>query len=214
MALSNAVLCRRLSIVYRLIESDNELLPTFYELRNSGQRLPEDNSWDKAREPVDSKLFPHYHSEIHCAFLALENNVLGDYGDCGLVLKRSAIEARATTFEENPILFCERHRIIMGRDDLPHGYRAAWEDRHILAMAKLHPKFDSTKTKNEFPKILFSEPPEGIDPDFIEVHIYGSIHRKAIERVLAKMPTKKADRAIFETLKELLEKDGIPLEVI
>lgn len=211
---SKAVLCRPLSIICRLMKSENELINTYYQQISSKQRLPEDNVWDNSRGSVDAKLFPNYHEEIRFAVLVLNDDVLEHYGNCGLVLEEKVIQERATVFEENAIVFFEKHGIAVTQP-FPSGYRATWKDRNMLAMAKLHYKIDSTKTKDEFPGMLFTKShQDGVNDDFIEVHIYGTIHRKSVKYVLAKSQRERYDRILLESLKRLLEKDGVPLGVV
>lgn len=210
---SKAVLCRSLSKITSLMKSDNELINTYYQQIRSRQRLPEDNVYDNSRGAADAKLFPNYHEEIRFAVLVLNDEVLEHYGNCGLVLEEKVIQERATVFEENTLVFFEKHRITMAQP-IPNGYRAVWKDRNMLAMAKLHYKIDSTKTKDDFPGILFPKShQDGINDDFIEVHIYGTIHRKSVEYVIAKSPRERCDRTILESLKRSLEKDGISLKI-
>jgi len=213
-SLSKAVFCRNLSCLLRVINSDSELINTYYKQVRSKQRQPENNDWDASRGAVDSKLFPNYHDEIHCAYLTVDNDILESYGDYGFILKESAIAERATVFEENAIVFCEKHGVTVGRKPIPDGYRAVWDDRKRLAIAKLHSKFDLTTKKEDFPKILFDKTEENGSADFIEVHIYGTLHRKSFECILGKSPKKKAEKVMFKSLQEKLKKEGIPLEAI
>lgn len=210
---SKAILCSNLSVVCRVMKSDNELIATFYQQVESNSRLPEDNKWDNLRESVESILFPHYHKEIHYAFVALDNNILNYYGDYGLILKENMISERSTVFEENCINFFEKHKVA-GIIPIPNGYRAIWGNRDMIAIAKLHSKFDSITTEKDFAKILFNPTKNKSDVDFIEVHIYGSIHRRSVECVLAKMPKKRADKILLKSLKRDLEKEDIFLETI
>lgn len=211
---SKAVLCRPIGTVSALMKSDNALVNTYYQQIHSKQRLPENNIYDAIRSSVESKLFPNYHEHIHFAFLVLNNTVLEHYGNCGLVLLDRAIQERATVFEENASDFLEKHSITV-KQQIPEGYRATWKERYLLAMAKLHPKIDSTKTMGDFPQVLFEKSArEGESDDFIEVHIYGTIHRKSVERVLAKTPRERVDKLLLKSLGSLLSKDGIALEIV
>jgi hypothetical protein len=102
------------------------------------------------------------------------------YGECHLLLKSSFIEDRASVFEENTFSFMERHKIVAGKG-MPKGYRAAWKDRHKLGVSKLAPKITHHTENAVLNDILKS----GYDKtaDFIEVHIFGSINSKTIEKL-------------------------------
>lgn len=213
MSRSKAVLTRSFGVVSKLISSDNELYNTYYQQVNSEARLPEVNPWDRGRPAVDAALFPYYSDKMVFAALSLDNQGLRNYGDYSIVLKDEMIKNRATVFEENSIVFCRQsHRIVVGTP-LPPGYRALWNDRDKLAMAKLHSKIDTNTRPNDYPGILMTQGGESRDDDFIEVHIYGAIHRRAIERVLGPEPKKHYDKAIWKSVKRKLDEVNAYLEV-
>jgi len=197
---SEVVFCRPFTKALALVESDNELYATFYQLVAAENRLPEKNIYDEYRSVVDSTLFPSYYQ--HIRFAALTINGIGptSYGDCSLLLKETAIRDRASVFEENSFDFFQKNKVTVGRS-LPAGYRAAWGRRDRLGVAKLAKRIDKGITDTKFSDILIS----GKDkPDFIEVHIYGPIHRRAIKSVVVKQPKRRADRILLASLKKKL----------
>ena len=133
-------------------------------------------------------MFPYYEKNIRFAALSLDGKGLIDYGSCCLVLKDSAIATRATVFEENSFTFCQKYKVVAGQE-IPTGFRATWANRYNLAIAKLGNNLTKTTPPSDFSNILLSKNDDG--GDFIEVHIYGPIHRKAISRLVVKKPTKK-----------------------
>jgi hypothetical protein len=207
---SCAVLSRPLAKVAEMVNSDNELYTTFYQLVEASARLPEDNEWDRGRASVDSLLFPHYHQDIRFAALSLDGSGLTGYGDVTIVLSEVSIRARATVFEKNTVQFCREHGVIAG-GTVPLGYRAEWTDRGMLAVAKLHAKILPDTTKDQFPGILMDQS-GATTADFIEVHIYGPIHRKAFTRVLGKKPKRGADKVLLRSIKAKLRTLNISLE--
>jgi hypothetical protein len=210
---SKAIICRRLSVIQRLMSSDNELYTTFYRQVGSEVRLPENNIWDRGRSAVDATLFPHYYPEIVFGALSLDNRCPSKYGAYVMVLREQMIQQRATVFEENSFVFCQsKHKIVTG-DPVPSGYRTIWQERDQLAMAKLHSKLDAGTRANEFPRILFTPGKDESDQDFIEVHIYGPIHRAAVETVAGPEPRAHADKAILRSLKKKLTEVGAKLEI-
>jgi hypothetical protein len=80
---------------------------------------------------------------------------------------------------------------------LPPGYRSTWEDRGILATAKLEPKFVPSTSAAEFPAILVGNTGQ----DFVEVHIFGPLNQGSIERIVARKPKTEADRILLEEIK-------------
>jgi hypothetical protein len=195
---SAAVLCRPLAKVLALVESDNELYSTFYQLVQAENRIPEKNIYDEYRSAVYSTLFPSYHQHIRFAALTINETGASSYGDCCVLLKEIAIRDRASVFEENSFEFFQKNAISVGKP-APEGYRAAWESRDRLAIAKLAKRINRDTDDANFGDLLISK------NDFLEVHIYGPIHRRAIKAVVAKEPKRRADKILLASLKKKLD---------
>ncbi len=198
---SEAVFCRSLPKILELIESDNALYATYYQLVNAETRLPEKNVYDTTRTAVDNTLFPNYHQHIRFAALTLDGQGPTSYGGCSVVLKESAIRDRASVFEENSFEFFQKNKFTIGAQ-IPAGFRTSWSNRGRLALAKLGSRLDKDTGSTNFPNILMVNTKE--TPDFVEVHIYGPIHRRAIKAVVIKQPTKKADKILLASVKRTL----------
>jgi hypothetical protein len=209
---SKAVLCKPISKVHEIVSSDNELLSTFHNLVDGLSRLPEKNKWDRGRQSWEASLFPYYFKEIHYAALSLNGSGVAGYGGATLVLTEAMIGHRATVLEENSALFFQRKKVITG-DPAPPGYRATWENRGQLAVAKLANKIDSDTQNDDFAEILL-ESSEKTDCEFIEVHIFGSLHRRTIDRITMKAPRKKADKVLVESIRRKIEEVGSRLEIL
>lgn len=209
---SAAVLCRPIGKVHELVQSDNELYASFYQLVEAWSRIPEDNEWDKVRSPVDSLFFPFYYDEIRFAALSLNGQGADGYGGLSMVLQDKAIKARATAFEENTIVFCNRHKVL-ATGPIPPGYRSTWEERGMLACAKLQSRIDPNTKEEDFPSIILP-PTESTTADFIEVHIYGPIHRRAVAKVTGKKPKRQADKVLLQSIKTKFKEINVPVEMI
>jgi hypothetical protein len=210
---SKAVICRNLAVVLSLVSNDNALYANYYRQSEGEVRLPENNPFDRGRSAVDGTLFPNYHRHICFAALSLNNLGPTRYGSYTIVLKDKMIFQRATVFEENSFSFCQtKHRIVVG-DPIPAGYRAVWGERDKLAVAKLHSRIEAKTRPEEYPTILLHQGGDPLNDDFIEVHIWGPIHRTAIERVVGPRPTRREDRALWNSLATKLNEVGAALEV-
>lgn len=207
---SKAAICRGISALQAFASSDNELYSTFYKLVRAEARSPEANEMDRIRGAIDAVLFPNYHEEIRFAALTLDGKGLTTFGDYTIVLSSRTIERRASVFEENSVYFFQRR--VKAWERPPPGYRAVWNDRHKLGVAKLADRIDANTTPGHFPKLLLRSggPPEA--DDFIEVDIYGPIHRRGIERVVGPSPRRKKDKPIHADLRRKLREVGIALE--
>jgi hypothetical protein len=183
---SQAVLARSLGDLDALIKKDNALYQNFHSQVRSGSRIPEDNSWDNGRVSAENAVLPNYFDKINFVALSLDGLGVLWWGEYSILLKEHHIAARTSVFEENPFVFCERHRIVAGRT-VPAGYRATWPCRQELAMAKLVGKIEKG-TEDKFPPILLSQGASRDTADFIECHIFGPLHQASIERVIGPRP--------------------------
>jgi hypothetical protein len=191
---SRPVICRSLHQVLLLVSSDNELYSSFYGQRRAGSRRPEDSVVERERLVADNLLFPHYHEDIRFAALSLTNEGVRYYGDCSIVFNEFAIASRTTVFEQNSFEFCKEHKL--GVDTpVPPGHRAVWGDRNKLAGAKLYQQLSSDSNQVTFRRLLISNG-ESAGADFVEVHIYGSLHRRSIARITVPEPNNAADEAL------------------
>jgi hypothetical protein len=194
------------------VKADTELYNTFYQQVEAWGRLPEDNEWDKGRESVDALVFPHYHKEVRFAALSLDGRGMSGYGGLAVVLKESAIKTRATVFEQNTMTFCKEQKVVVG-SQVPPGYRAVWSARCDLAAAKLHGRLSPGTTEEEFAGILLP-PSADRAADFVEVHVFGPLHRRAIAKVVGKEPKNSADKILLKSIRRSLATIDVPVETV
>jgi hypothetical protein len=84
-------------------------------------------------------------------------------------------------------------------------------NRSSLAVAKLGKRLTPTTAETEYPKLLATS--DTTDPDFIEVHIYGPIHRRAIEHLSGLEPREKADKVLLKSVCRKLTEIGATMEI-
>lgn len=180
---STAVIARSVNELHRLVSSDHEVYSTYYKLIDSGIRLPKGDKWDVVRGVADSALFPNYKEHIRFAALSLDDAGLLRFGDCFIALRTEMIARRATVFEENSILFMKHNNIqVWTADTLPLGFRATWDDRALLCVAKLHGRlFDASI--EDYARILLDEGSTAEEDQFVEVHIYGPMTIRTVKKV-------------------------------
>jgi len=201
---SKAVISRPLAKIHELLSNERTSYVSFQKEVNSGARQAEDNEFDKVRKQYEEALFPHFSAEIIFALLSLTEAGMVGYGTHTMTLKDKMIGHRSTVFEENPHNFVEKHGIVLNQP-IPPGYRASWGSRHDLAMAKLHSRIDSATEKAHHANIIATDNGGSGNSDWIEVHIYGSINRNAIENVSGPKPKLKADQVIWQSIQETLK---------
>jgi hypothetical protein len=220
-AKSRAVICRPLGTLKKLLDSGDGLFQTFYRQIALG-RSPESNKYDLFRTSVDNLLFPYYHERIHFAALSLDSTGTSSYGGgrpCILLLNET-IRNRASVFEENLFLYCERTKH-PATAPIPPGFRASWDERHKLAVAKLGGGIKRNSTSSDFPGILLQSGKTTGDDKFIEVHIHDPLTHAAVE--VARLPKvksgltklkEKAEKTMLKYVQEELESLGVKSLVV
>ena len=218
---SRAVISRPLGDMERLAARETESLGTFFEQIDAGTRYPEDSGWDWWRQVTEHVLFPGYRNRIRFASLTLNDRGLSIFGDCFVTLRTPMIEARTSVFEENNVMFFQRQdlamskqvELMMGQTAILCGYKATWEDRYKLGLAKLGPRIHRGMTEDDLPTLVqrCGDSPE--QADFIEVHIYGDITINAVEKIVM-TSSKSAQQRVLQGWREKLLLLGVTLEVL
>jgi len=188
----------------------DEVLYSSYGLAVAGEnRKAADGKNDKKRRGIEGFFFGSYAKSIRYAALSLDGKGLSSYGPFTLVLKDIAVMARATVLEENSYNFFDKHKAHIP-DNFPPGYRALWGERYKLAVAKLKDRIVTTTSNNEFPAILLSCSGNRATDNFMEVHIYGTFDKAAVEAVVGSSKTaSKADKAQLSVVIEKLKIMGV-----
>lgn len=213
---SRAVIARPLGEIERLARNDHEVYSTYYKQVEAEIRLPDASQWDPMRRIAEEALFPGYKEEIRFAALTLDDRGPPSYGNCFFTLRASMIAHRATVFEENNVLFVKQRDLKFSElSDLPRGFRARWDDRGKLCFAKLGSSLQPAMTNADFPGVLLRPGKTTSDDDFVEVHVWGPITIRAIEKIVLLDPEKgRAAQAKRRAWGEKLGKQyGVKLEV-
>ena len=213
---SHCVCTRSVAEVHRLASNDRQLYATFYQLVEAGVVVPEEGEWDRRRRPVDDALFPGYHDKIHFGALTLDGRGVRSYGACALVLSEKMIAHRSTVFDENSVLWMERQGIrISQAHQLPRGFRASWNARGRLGLAKLADSLDATSTPDAFADLVLADGATTRDDSFIEAHVYGPVSIRTVQRVRvlrSRAELTDVEFAQIAELKETLPGWGVTLE--
>jgi hypothetical protein len=208
---SKVVISRSLADVQHLTKGQQFSYASFGRQVRAGLRVPNDKHLDNIRVQFENALFPNYSEDIIFGSLSLNQRGLRGYGDYDMVLKDKMIAQRTSVFEENPYNFTRRHRLQM-TDEIPCGYRATWEERGALGIAKLHGSLNPGMTEADFIEILQHDNGGTGDSDFIEAHIYGTLNIKAVEKVFASTPESREDKLLWRILCRDLNRAGVETE--
>jgi hypothetical protein len=186
-----------------------------YEHQLRGRvRTPAEPENDRQRRAVGALLYGSYGEEMVYAALSTDGRGLSSYGLVHLELEESCIAYRSTVLEENSYSFVRRHGVTPGRP-LPHGYLARWQDRGMLAVAKLAQDVEDDLDEDACGSLLLQSRGNRASDRFLEVHVYGTFNHQAV-RSLA-LPGDGAAGLLDEVrqvqlkvLRERLERSGVP----
>ncbi|MFO0943773.1 MAG: hypothetical protein U0930_23810 [Pirellulales bacterium] len=197
------VICRNWGTVAPILSKPGDLFRTFYEMIDAGDRQPQDNEFDQARQAVDATFFPHFYQRVNFAALTGDGKGPASYGEIHFTFQESAVSHRTTVFEENTLVFCKKHKVVVGAPP-PEGFLSTWANRGQLAVAKLSKNLRQTMTEADFPGILVIQSGKTDTDEFIECHIYGRLTVSNIESFRAKMPKLKADQVLARQVRRKL----------
>jgi hypothetical protein len=179
---------------------------------DAGTRGPAETRHDQRRRGVDAALFGSYGRRVSYAALSLDGRGLTSYGPVTLELTDVSVVARASVLEENSYDFTARHRA-GGAPGAPHGFRAPWPTRHLVALAKLGGRVEAGADETAFARLLMQPATRRSDDQFIEVHVWEGFDLRAVRRVrMPARPSPEATAAELESLREVLRNRGIPTE--
>ncbi len=168
---------------------------------------------DSARLATEGKLFGTIAPHLRYAALSLDGRGLESYGSCSLTLNQRLCARAASLLEENSYDFIEKHRLLP-RTPIPLGYRAVWEDRHLLAAAKLASDLDARSVAGDFSGLLLYSEGNRQTDRFIEVYLYGPFDRQAIVAAMIPLPDKscknRTERYALLIVRDLLKQRDIP----
>ena len=209
---SKAIMNRSLGALSNWLDGPSELFLTFHNQIKYLGRVPDQTDWDQQRESAEAAINPFCYQELSFAALTLDGRGMIYYGPYSVTLRSVTIEDRASVFEQNPFYFNKIHHVVAGQSP-PRGYRSPWDGRRRLAVAKLQPRIMPGCTESQFPDILMDPRRNESECDFVEVHIFGSVNRRAIERIVGPEPTNRADRAIWKRVARKAREYGTVVEV-
>jgi hypothetical protein len=207
---ANVIIARSVVDLMGLIGNENKLISTYHQQVASGARLAENNYYDPMRDSVESVVNPLYYKDINYAALSLDSIGVKHYGEAHIKLHNKFIQNRTSFFQENPFNMVTKLKLSAG-DVFPEGYRSTWHEKGKLALCKCHASLErDNKSIDDFQKILLVE---SENADFIEAHIYGSIHVKCIEGVTLLDDASKTSKMLFDAYQHTFVEKGIRAEV-
>jgi hypothetical protein len=197
---SHIVINVKVRMLYRLVKQGQPYLPAY---QVSGKEV------EPKRREIDELFFGDCREEIRYAALSLDGWGLISWGPCTICLQEERMQHRVSLLEENSYKFRDNHPHSTGQVYPPPGYRASWQKRHELVVAKLHAKITDDIQDDDFAGLVMSDETDRMKADYVEVYICGSFTQDAIQYAgLMKEPTSEDDKAYLEVIKNKLEDEG------
>lgn len=206
---SFVVIARSETEVLRLAASTRQLYATYYQQVDSGLKLPDGDEWAVVREIADTLLFPQYKRDIRFGALSLDGVGLSNYGTCSITLREGMISHRTTAFEENSVLFTQKHDLGTSSPELPKGFRSTWLERVKLCIAKLAHGIDSTIEPAQYSALLLKQGKTSADDDFVEVHVWGPLSILSMSEIKVTVPRQRQRMTIIKALRAKVTKHGV-----
>lgn len=205
-----------------LLLGSSQLVAGFHDLAGLRFRLeplPDgERDWDLIRQVAEVALFGDRNKRhIHYAALSVDGTGLASYGECWIELVEDLIAHRTSVFEENSLVFLDRHNVRMfDADRIPFGFRSDWSRRGRLCVAKLAWRLQPDTKPTEFDTMLLKSAPQRIEDNFVEVHIFGPLTKQAFARIIWSPAKPRERRRKFEldkTTRAALAASRIPWEL-
>jgi len=126
------------------------------------------------RSMVNERLYPKYGRHLQYAVLSPDGLGLTSYGPIAVAWRVDPhyLMTRATLLEENEFLFFEAHGLGSLNAVVPSGYRAIWEDRAKLVIAKLAPSLNAATALADLQTLILRPGADRWNDVFVEVVIY------------------------------------------
>ncbi len=190
--------------------ANDKTLYSNYRLQVDGEvRMVAELENDVKRTAVECSFFGSTAKDIRYAALSLDGVGLRSYGEISLRLKEIAVETRASLLECNTYTFVKRHPFWAG--SMPEaGYRATWQGKAELAVAKCGAMIERQTTQAAFARLVLRSSGSREDDEFIEIHIHGKISLQAFEAaVLPKAGGTPTKDQKLNVIRDRLDKLGI-----
>lgn len=196
-------------VAHSLFSDPRMIYENYESLVAGGARVAAAENLDRDRCGAGGLLFGSYASKIRYGVLSLDCIGLPTYGDLYCELKLIAIQDRTTLLETNSYDFVKTHNLTVGNPMGPPGYQATWENRHLLALAKLGDQVLCGSTRDDWQQLLVkSDSINRANDDFIEAIIYGTFNAHSIVRVepIGGRKMNKHERLLVKAAMEAFQK--------
>lgn len=172
-----------IGLAHTLFVQDHFLYAPYEKQVAAGVRAPAAHPRDRRRRAVGSLLYGTASEEIVYGALSGDGRGLTSYGSVHIRLDEATIAYRSTILEENSYTFMEVKEVTPATP-LPEGCLACWQDRGKLAVARLADGLRDGMGATDLRELLLWTEGKRETDKFLEVHIYGTFNRDAVQSVV------------------------------
>lgn len=188
----------------------------YHQRVDSGERGPADATLHADRSMVGERLFPNYKHHIQYAALSPDGRGLVNYGPIAVQWEvvPNYLRGRISLLEENSFTFYDQYELGRRGATLPLGYRAIWDDRSKLAVAKLASQLTAATAEDALATILLNTGATRRDDAFLEVFIYAEngLDTREVDLVtVQRAPATRDENYRLELIKEVCTSRSIRL---
>jgi hypothetical protein len=188
----------------------------YHQRVDSGERNPAAAENHADREIVGARLFPNYHHHIQYAALSPDGSGLPTYGAVAVRWRVTStyLGRRASLLEDNSYTFFEHNHLGELGATIPSGYRAVWEDRVQLVVAKVAERLTIAMEESSLSRLLLRPTADKKNDEFVEVAIYadGGLETEDVDRVtLTRAATTREERHRLRLIRDMCASRGIQL---
>jgi len=151
-------------------------------------------------------IFPNYKDQVRFGALSLDGLGVANYGTCSIILKNAMVTHRTSLFESNNVVFTvyKQKTSMADAEKLENGFRAVWEDRHKLCIAKLAPRLHRHLGRADFAGLLLEQGATTMDDKFVEAHVWGPLTVRSIECVIIRRRGRQPRRTPIKDVRLVL----------
>ena len=180
----------------------------------SGERDPAKAPDHADRQMVGARLFPQYGKHIHYAALSPDGRGLTRYGTVAVRWKVTDfyLGRRVSLLEENSFTFYDHHGLGARGAVIPPGYRATWEERGKLVIAKLAARLTAATSEGSLAGLLLQAGGTRIDHDYVEIAIFADTGLDTVDVDLVsrqRVPTTPEEGYRWDLVREICASRGI-----
>jgi hypothetical protein len=196
--------------ILNLLSRTRGLYANYHQMVQSGVRKAAAFDHDRQRCGVDGTIWGSMALYLVFGSLSMDGRGPASYGRVAMTISKKRSQRTASFLETNSFRFVEEHQLTPGKA-IPPGHRSTWEDRHLLAGAKMAGFLTPKTPAKAFPDLLLHSVGNRKTDEFIEAFIYGDFDAQAVTAVQVQGMSQldSREKQLLKNAREFAQKRGI-----